>query len=208
MDNWYIIGEFCKLDYKLWGHFLCISHFGPQLSILSKPVSRSWNCMFHPQESRITLMNQEGILRKKHWDSIEAINHPYRKCSRKSWIKKAFFCDPSMLYCHPRRGEGEGPPFAQHYQAPFMSECWHWYHENECVTMCRMCAEANSVSHWLWWMLPSNMCTMCGRRPRWQHGQVCRAQSEWGDVEILLQLIRKIFDELHCLYPPSGFSPA
>ena len=101
MDNWNIIGEFCKLGYKLWGHFLSISHFGPQLSLLSKPVSRSWNCMFHPQKSRITLMNQEGILRKKHWDSIQAINHPYRKYSRKSWIKKAFFCDPSMLYCHP-----------------------------------------------------------------------------------------------------------
>ena len=65
MDNWNIIGEFCKLGYKLWGHFLSISHFGPQLSLLSKPVSRSWNCMFHPQKSRITLMNQEGILRKK-----------------------------------------------------------------------------------------------------------------------------------------------
>lgn len=49
------------------------------------------------------------------------------------------------------------------------------------MCQCRMCAEASSVSRWLRWMLPSTMCTMCGRRrrrPGWQHGYLCRAQSE------------------------------
>ena len=37
----------------------------------------------------------------------------------------------------------------------------------------------------------------------------CSECSEWGDVEILLQLIWKIFDELQCFYHPStGFCKA
>ena len=35
-------------------------------------------------------------------------------------------------------------------------------------TMCRMCAEASSISRWLWWMPCCTICSMCGRRPRFR----------------------------------------